>query len=106
MGYSFGTISRNLGRMFEAMAGVLLVSIVVPVVWGEWWTIPGLVVAIERGDDIVTPRGNTTVHAGELVTVFSKEGISGDVMRTFVGEEGVSSETGRVRTAVSGGATV
>ncbi len=46
-----------------------------------------LVVAIERGEDIVTPRGNTTVHAGDLVTVFSKEGISGDVTQTFVGDE-------------------
>ena len=31
-----------------------------------------LVVAIERGEEIVTPRGNTTIHAGDLVTVFSK----------------------------------
>ncbi len=32
--------------MFEALAGILLVSIVVPVVWGEWWTIPGLLVSV------------------------------------------------------------
>lgn len=46
-----------------------------------------LLVAIERGEEIVTPRGNTTLHAGDLVTVFSKEGVSGEVMRIFTGED-------------------
>ncbi|MFB6079430.1 MAG: TrkA family potassium uptake protein [Haloferacaceae archaeon] len=46
-----------------------------------------LVVAIERGEDVLTPRGNTAIHAGDLVTVFSKQGVSGEVMRTFTGEE-------------------
>ena len=45
-----------------------------------------LVVAIERGDEIITPRGQTTMYAGDLVTVFSKEGFSENVMRTFTGE--------------------
>ncbi|WP_435125599.1 potassium channel family protein [Halobaculum sp. D14] len=45
-----------------------------------------LVVAIERGQDVITPRGETTMHAGDLVTVFSKQGVSADVMRTFTGE--------------------
>jgi trk system potassium uptake protein TrkA len=46
-----------------------------------------LVVAIERGNDVITPRGQTTLHAGDLVTVFSKKGFSEDVMRTFTGNE-------------------
>lgn len=46
-----------------------------------------LVVAIERGDEVITPRGNTTIHSGDLITVFSKAGITSDVMYTFTGKE-------------------
>lgn len=46
-----------------------------------------LVVAIERDEEVLTPRGNTTIHAGDLVTVFSKEGLSAEVIRTFTGQE-------------------
>lgn len=44
-----------------------------------------LVVAIERGEEVLTPRGDTTIHAGDLITVFSKEGLTGEVMQTFTG---------------------
>ncbi|WP_435146013.1 TrkH family potassium uptake protein [Halobaculum sp. P14] len=40
-----GTIARDLGRMLEALAGLVLVSVVVPLVWREWWVLPGLVLA-------------------------------------------------------------
>lgn len=46
-----------------------------------------LVVAIERGDEVLTPRGETTVHAGDLITAFSKEGITSSVMHTFTGSD-------------------
>ncbi|MFB6121616.1 MAG: TrkA family potassium uptake protein [Halobacteriaceae archaeon] len=44
-----------------------------------------LVVAIERDSDVITPRGDTTIHAGDLVTVFSRQGMTGDVMAQFTG---------------------
>jgi trk system potassium uptake protein TrkA len=44
-----------------------------------------LVIAIERGETVITPRGDTTIHAGDLVTVFSKEGITSNVLETFTG---------------------
>lgn len=46
-----------------------------------------LVVAIERGEQVITPRGETTIHAGDLITAFSKDGVTGDVMQTFTGSE-------------------
>ncbi|MFB6129557.1 MAG: TrkH family potassium uptake protein, partial [Salinigranum sp.] len=38
-----GTIARDLGRMLQALAAMVFVSILVPVVWGEYYTIPALV---------------------------------------------------------------
>ncbi|MFD1632766.1 TrkA C-terminal domain-containing protein (plasmid) [Haloplanus ruber] len=46
-----------------------------------------MVVAIERGDEVITPRGDTTIHAGDLITAFSKDGITGSVMHTFTGSK-------------------
>ncbi len=45
-----------------------------------------LVVAIERGEEVITPRGETEIHTGDLVTVFSRKGITPDIMRVFTGE--------------------
>lgn len=45
-----------------------------------------LVVAIERGETVVTPRGDTEIAAGDLVTVFSKRGYSPDVIERFAPE--------------------
>ncbi|ELZ09794.1 TrkH family potassium uptake protein [Natrinema thermotolerans] len=39
------TIGRDLGRIFQALAGLLFVSILVPLIWGEYYAIPALVVA-------------------------------------------------------------
>ena len=46
-----------------------------------------LVVAVERNDDVLTPRGGTEIRAGDIVTVFSKRGFASDVMGTFSGKE-------------------
>ncbi|MFQ3319210.1 MAG: trk system potassium uptake protein TrkA [Natronomonas sp.] len=45
-----------------------------------------LVVAIEReeGEPPITPRGGTTVQAGDLVTVYSATGVTEDVLDIFV----------------------
>jgi trk system potassium uptake protein TrkA len=45
-----------------------------------------LVVAIERGDETITPGGATELQAGDLVTVFSKHGVTDGITRTFTGE--------------------
>ncbi|WP_418771525.1 TrkH family potassium uptake protein [Halobacterium yunchengense] len=37
------TIGRDLGRMLEALAGLMLVSVAVPLAWGEYYAIPALV---------------------------------------------------------------
>ncbi|MFC7082379.1 potassium channel family protein [Halorussus caseinilyticus] len=42
-----------------------------------------LVVAIERGEDIITPRGDTELRVGDLVTVFSESGATPDVTDIF-----------------------
>ena len=45
MGESLRTIGRDLGRMFQALSGMMFVSVVVPLVWGEFYAIPGLLLA-------------------------------------------------------------
>lgn len=45
-----------------------------------------LVVAIERGDTIITPKGQTTIEAGDVVSVFSREGVESDVTRAFISD--------------------
>jgi len=42
-----------------------------------------LVVAIERGDEVISPSGRTRIRAGDLVTVFSKRGFESDVLDRF-----------------------
>lgn len=44
-----------------------------------------LVVAIEREDRIITPKGQTTFEPGDLVTIFSRTGVSADALRAFGG---------------------
>ncbi|MBZ6493988.1 TrkH family potassium uptake protein [Natrinema longum] len=39
------TIGRDLGRILEALAGLMFVSILVPLVWGEYYAIPALIVS-------------------------------------------------------------
>ncbi|MFB6267371.1 MAG: TrkA family potassium uptake protein [Halodesulfurarchaeum sp.] len=46
-----------------------------------------LIVAIERDDSVLTPGGETVIHEGDLVTVFSREGATASVIEEFTGEE-------------------
>ncbi|UPV76874.1 TrkH family potassium uptake protein (plasmid) [Halorussus limi] len=39
MNGEFGTIGRDLGRMLEALAGLMFASLVVPIAWGEHYVI-------------------------------------------------------------------
>jgi trk system potassium uptake protein TrkH len=34
------TVGRDLGRILAALGGLLLVSLVVPLAWGESWALP------------------------------------------------------------------
>lgn len=45
-----------------------------------------LIVAIERGGDVLTPRGDTVIHEGDLVTVFSRGGATEPVIEEFTGD--------------------
>ncbi|SFG35732.1 trk system potassium uptake protein TrkH [Halopelagius inordinatus] len=38
------TVARDVGRMLQALAALMLVSVVVPLVWGEFWAVPSLLV--------------------------------------------------------------
>ncbi|MFB6072039.1 MAG: TrkH family potassium uptake protein [Halobacterium sp.] len=40
-----GAIARDLGRMFQALAGMMVASVVVPVVWREFYAVPAMLVA-------------------------------------------------------------
>lgn len=42
-----------------------------------------LVIGIERGEETLTPRGDTRVRADDLVTVFSRRGISEATLEAF-----------------------
>ena len=39
------TVGRDVGRMLQALAGLVLVSIPVALVWGEYYAVPGLLVS-------------------------------------------------------------
>ncbi|WP_254823642.1 Lrp/AsnC family transcriptional regulator [Haloglomus halophilum] len=45
-----------------------------------------LVVGIERGDNVVTPKGETRIQAGDIITLFSREPSSGETIAAFGGE--------------------
>jgi Lrp/AsnC family leucine-responsive transcriptional regulator len=47
-----------------------------------------LVVAIERENAILTPRGDTTIRPDDLATVFSRDGVSDDLLSLFTDESG------------------
>ncbi|WP_049969751.1 potassium channel family protein [Haladaptatus cibarius] len=42
-----------------------------------------LVVAIERDDEVITPRGNTRIESGDLITIFSENGATPEVTDVF-----------------------
>jgi trk system potassium uptake protein TrkH len=39
------TVGRDIGRMLQALGGLLLLSVAVPIVWGEGYAIPALLVS-------------------------------------------------------------
>lgn len=45
-----------------------------------------IIVAIERGDKVITPRGNTEIKAGDIVILFSPAEISGEIIDVFTKE--------------------
>lgn len=45
-----------------------------------------LVVAIERENAILTPRGDTTIRPDDLATVFARDGVSDELLSLFTGE--------------------
>jgi len=53
-----------------------------------------LLVAIEREDKIITPRGNTRIEPGDIVSIFSPSGINEDVLESFTGAERSNSGQG------------
>lgn len=46
-----------------------------------------LIIAVERADETITPKGRTEIRAGDAVTVFSQRGIVPAVTRPFSAEE-------------------
>lgn len=46
-----------------------------------------LVIAIERGDEVLTPHGTTVIEPDDLVTVLSRSGRTDTVLEAFVAEE-------------------
>jgi len=42
---SAATVGRDIGRILEALGGLMLVSLVVPVIWGEYYALPALLVS-------------------------------------------------------------
>lgn len=46
-----------------------------------------LVIAVERGDSVITPHGTTTIEADDIVTVLCRGGDTDRVLEPFVAEE-------------------
>ena len=46
-----------------------------------------LVVAIERENEILTPKGDTVIQADDLATVFSRDGVSDELLALFTDEQ-------------------
>ncbi|MEF8775676.1 MAG: TrkA C-terminal domain-containing protein [Haloarculaceae archaeon] len=42
-----------------------------------------LVIAIERDDEIITPKGETEIRAGDLVSLFSRGGVADETLAGF-----------------------
>lgn len=45
-----------------------------------------LLLAVERGDETITPQGKTVIKRGDIVSVFSPHGISSETIRAFTTE--------------------
>ncbi|WP_076609166.1 Lrp/AsnC family transcriptional regulator [Natronorubrum thiooxidans] len=49
-----------------------------------------LVIAIERGDRVLTPHGTTSIQPDDIVTVLSRSGETDHILEAFVADEAVS----------------
>jgi len=45
MNKAVATVGRDLGRILEALGGLMLISLAVPIVWGEYFVLPALLVS-------------------------------------------------------------
>jgi len=45
MNGAVATVGRDLGRILEALGGLMLISLVLPIVWGEYFALPALLVS-------------------------------------------------------------
>lgn len=44
-----------------------------------------LVISVERGDTVLTPKGETVIEPGDVITVFSRDGLSAETVKRFDG---------------------
>lgn len=42
-----------------------------------------LVIAIERGDEMITPKGDTEIRSGDLISVFARDSASESILEFF-----------------------
>lgn len=45
MAQKVGTIARDLGRILQALSGLMFLSLLIPLVWGEYYAIPAFLLA-------------------------------------------------------------
>lgn len=55
-------VARDLGRILQALSGMVFVSVVASLVWGEFYAVPALVVAGLL--PLAVGRGSTSRYAG------------------------------------------
>ncbi len=46
-----------------------------------------LLISIERGNETITPRGNSSIKPGDIVTIFSSSGLSKKTLESFTEED-------------------
>ena len=42
-----------------------------------------LVIAIERGEEMITPKGDTVIRSGDLISVFARDGVPESTLESF-----------------------
>lgn len=47
-----------------------------------------LVIALERDDEVATPRGETRIEAGDLMTIYLPHGVDESVLNALTGDDG------------------
>ncbi|UPM42630.1 TrkH family potassium uptake protein [Halocatena salina] len=55
------TVLSDLGRMLQALSGMMFLSLIVPIVWGEYYAIPGIVLS----GGLALTIGLSFTHSGE-----------------------------------------